>query len=275
MNDLIVHDDNRAIAPMASAATSHAVALAGALLDKRIASAKQWPRSISQFKREATQLLHEDIETARSAEYAKPVGGGTVTGPSVRLAEIAAYCWKNIDVEISDPIISENSVTVQAFAWDMERNTRMPGIASMPILKSNGQRYPQHMIDTTTNATASKARRNAILAVIPRSFINDLLVIAKEVASKNRPPLEEVRAKLLQFFENSHRVSPQQVCEYLSVKGVDDIGYEHVDELRAVAQGIKEGEPVEGYFGKSKTKAEIAAEAKAKRDAAKVNEPTN
>lgn len=269
MNDIIVHDENRGIAPMASAATSHAVALAGALLDKRIASAKQWPRSISQFKKEATELLHEDIETARSAEYAKPVGGGTVTGPSIRLAEIAAYCWKNIDVEIGDPIISENSVTVQAFAWDMERNTRMPGIASMPIVNRQGQRYAQHMIDTTTNATASKARRNAIIAVIPRAFITDLLQIAKEVASKNKPPLDEVRAKLLSFFETAHRVTPQQVCEYLSVKGIDDIGYDHVDELRAVAQGIKEGEPSEAFFGKSKSKAEIAAEAKAKRDAAK------
>lgn len=243
-----------------NAGTTQAVALAAAVLDKRIATAKQWPRSISTFKSEAKTLLHEDIETARSAEYSKPVGGGKVTGPSVRLAEIAALCWRNIEVEISDPVITENSVTVQAFAWDMERNIRMPGMATTSILTKEGKRYVQHMVETATIATAAKARRNAILSVIPRAYINDLLEIAKEVSKANRPPLEKVRQDMLAYFERTHRVNSDQVFAYLDIKGTDEVTYDHLDELRTVMEAIKEGESPEVYFGKAKSKAELAKE---------------
>jgi hypothetical protein len=77
------------------ATTSTAIQLMAAMVDKRITTARQFPRSVSRFKKEASDLLKEDVETARSAEYAKPVGGGTVKGPSVRLAEVALLCWGN------------------------------------------------------------------------------------------------------------------------------------------------------------------------------------
>jgi hypothetical protein len=247
---------------------SQAVALAGAVLDKRIATAKQWPRSISRFKQQASELLSEDIETARSAEYSKPVGGGFVRGPSVRLAEIACLCWGNVEVSFDEPIVGDKSVIVNAYAWDLERNIRVPGIATMSIVNKNGQRYPQHMVETTIMACAAKARRNAVLTVIPRAYVNDLLETAREVASKNAPPLEETRQKMLDHFARSHRVSAQQVFAYLSVAGADDIGQDQISELRGVVEAIKDGEPVEAFFGDSKSKAEAAREAALKRKSA-------
>ena len=75
------------------ASVGTAIQMAAAMLDKRISTARAYPRSITKFKREAAQLLSEDVETARAAEYAKPVGGGVVKGASIRLAELAAMCW--------------------------------------------------------------------------------------------------------------------------------------------------------------------------------------
>jgi hypothetical protein len=254
MNEIIEKQPQQLIA------TSQAIQLAAAVLDKRIATARQWPRSISRFKQEAIQLLQHDVETAMSAEYSKPVGGGSVRGPSVRLAELACLCWGNIEVEIMEPLVSEVSVTVTAYAWDLERNIRVPGIATSSILNKSGQRYAQHMIETTVIAVASKARRNAILAAIPRTYVNDLLEAAKEVASKHSKPLEQVRTEMAAYFARSFNVQAEQLCEYLAVKGIDDITTEHVEELRAVVAALKEGEPVEAYFGKAKSKAELAKE---------------
>lgn len=248
---------------------SNTVALAAAVLDKRIITAMQFPRSVARFKAEAKELLSQDIETARSAEYSKPVGGGKVSGPSVRLTEIACMCWRNIEVEVQEPIIGDKSVTVQAFAWDLERNIRVPGIATTSIVKSDGSRYPQHMVETAVVATAAKARRNAVMAVIPRAYINDILGYAKEVALKNRQPLEEVRATILQHFARAYKVEASQLYEYLNVAGIDDITYEHIDELRAVAEAIKEGEKPDTYFGKGESKIE---QARRKRDARRAAE---
>lgn len=270
MNELIAHNQTAIIA---RDAPTQAVALAAAVLDRRIMTAKQFPRSVAAFKNEAIQLLQTDIETARSAEYSKPVGGGSVRGPSVRLTEIAALCWTNIEVEIGEPIVTDKSVTVQAFAWDLERNIRVPGIATMAIVKADGTtRYAQHMIETTVIACAAKARRNAILGVIPRAYVNDLLEAAKEVANKNAKPLEQARVDMLDYFARTYRVDQQQVFDYLSVKGLDDITTEHMDELRGVVAALKEGESVEAYFGKAKSKAEIAKEKVAARRA-KQDEP--
>jgi hypothetical protein len=242
------------------ASQNQAIAMAAAVLDKRLITARQFPRSIARFKQEAIALLQQDIETARSAEYSKPVGSGKVTGPSVRLAEIACMCWTNIEVEIMEPIVGETSVTVQAFAWDLERNVRVPGISSTSILTTAGTRYKQHMIDNAIMATASKARRNAIQAAIPRAYINDLLEAARKVARDNQKPLEQVRTDMLEFFARSYRVQAEQVFQYLGVGGIEDINLDHVDELRSVVTAIKDGESIEAYFGAVKTKTDLAKE---------------
>jgi hypothetical protein len=258
----------RQSSPVGAIATvSQTIALAAAILDKRIATARQWPRSVSRFKSEAIALLQQDIETARSAEYSKPVGGGRVTGPSVRLAEIACMCWTNIEVEIAEPVVTETSVTVHAFAWDLERNVRVPGISSTSIVQKDGKRYAQHMIENAIMATASKARRNAIQAAIPRAYINDLLDAARSVASANAKPLEQTRKEMIEYFARAHRVTAEQIFAYLNVSGVDDVTPAHVDELRLVVTAIGEGEPVEAYFGTVKSKAEMAKEKIAERRA--------
>lgn len=240
-----------------SNATSQAIQLAAAVLDKRITTARSFPRKISRFKSEAIALLQEDLETAASAEYAKPVGGGTVKGPSVRLAELAAMCWGNLELTVDEPIIGEKNVTVIAKAWDLERNYSAPGMATTSILNRQGQRYAAHMVETAALATASKARRNAILAVIPKSYIADLLKAAKEVTSKHKEPLDVTRTKMLDFFARTYKVQPEQVFAFLEVGGSDDIKEDQIDELRAVVTAIKEGEPVDVFFStKAASKAE-------------------
>lgn len=268
MNSMIRTEEQPIEGILIAGNDSHAIKLAAAVLDKRIMTARQFPRSIARFKQEAIALLQQDIETARAAEYSKPVGDGSVRGPSIRLAEVAVMCWTNIEVEISDPIVTDRSVTVQAFAWDLERNVRMPGISTTTIVKKDGKtRFPQHMIETTILATASKARRNAICAVIPRAYINDLMDAARAVADKNQKPLEQVRVDMLETFAKVYKVSAAQVFKHLDVAGVEDIKLEHVHELRAVFNAIKEGEPIDTFFAPEKTAIELAKEKVAARNA--------
>lgn len=227
---------------------SHAIQLAAAILDTRIATAKQFPRSISRFKSECRSLLTEDVETARSAEYAKPVGGGTVRGPSIRLLELAGMCWGNLELTIDDPIVNERSVTVTASAWDLERNYRAPGIATSSILTKFGVRYPQHLIETTIAACASKARRNAIAAVIPKAYVNYLLGEAKEVARANAKPISERRIDAIGYFQRSG-VSLEQILSELKIIGQDDIGEDQLDELNAIRIAIRdEGGKAADFF---------------------------
>lgn len=224
------------------------IQLAGMLLDKRIVTAKNFPRTIATFKKEVTDLITNDVETARSAEYAKPVGGSTVRGPSVRLAELMAMCWGNITVTINDPIIGDSFVTVKASVYDFQRNYEQEASATTSILYKNGGRYNNSMIETVCQATAAKAKRNAILAAIPRAYVQDFLDIAKKVAEGNQKPLEQRRIDALDFFARSYKVTSEQVFTTLRIKGMDDMTDEHIRELNAIREGIKEGTPVADFF---------------------------
>ena len=245
-----IEDDELRLVGLNQAPTmSLAIQAVAALADKRITTAKQWPRSIANFMAEAKQLLSTDIKTAESAEYSKPVGGGTVKGASVRLAELAAMCWGNLEVEMSAPEIGDKFVTVKASAWDLQRNYRQEAIATTSILTKTGTRYGNAMIETACAATAAKARRNAILQIIPRSYIGDLLDTAKAVASKNVQPIGTRRASLLDFFARSYKVKPEQIFQHLGITGIEDIDEEKLSEMRDIATSLKDGESkVEEWF---------------------------
>lgn len=257
----VIEDDESMIGNMmqAPASIGTAIQMMAAMADKRIATARMYPRKISKFKSDASQLLREDIETARSAEYAKPIGGGTVKGPSVRLAELAAMCWGNLEVKLSEPVVGDKSVVVTASAWDIEKNYLQDGMATTSILDKHGNRYKASMIETACMATAAKARRNAILNVIPRSYINDLLEVAKEVAAGNKKPLEQVRRETLDFFARTHKVQADQIFEMLGITGIDDINEGHLDELRPIATALKEGSATVDEFFTTKTESKADA----------------
>lgn len=247
----IVDDRESMLGEMVSpeAAVSTAIQLMAAMVDKRISTARRFPRSVAKFKTEAADLLRDDLETAKSAEYAKPVSGGVVRGPSVRLAEIALLCWGNVEIEVGEPVVSDKSVFVKATAWDLERNTRQDGIATTSIIQRNGSRYPQHLIDTACLATAAKARRNSICAIIPRAYIKDLLEVAKKVSSGAELPLEKRRQNAVDAFGTAYKVKPEQIFAYFAIAGIDDITSEHLDDLTAIRNAIKDGEAkVDEFF---------------------------
>lgn len=257
----IIEDDESLMGKMVrpEASVSTAIQLAAAMLDKRITTARQFPRNITRFKKEIGDLLREDIETARSAEYAKPVGGGVVKGPSVRLAELALLCWGNAEIGEEEAVVGDKSVSVKASAWDLERNIRQERVVSTSIIKRDGTRYPGHMIEQTCGATASKARRNAICSIIPRTYINNALEVAKAVAAGTKEPLDVLREKWLGYCERTYKVTRDQVFAFLGVAGVDDIAMEHIDDLKAISTGIKDGETTVAEVFATKPESKTAA----------------
>ena len=61
---------------------------------------------------------------AKEALYAYPRGGQMITGPSIRLAEAMAQAWGNLDFGVRE-LSQKNGVSeVEAYAWDLETNTR-------------------------------------------------------------------------------------------------------------------------------------------------------
>jgi len=113
---------------------------------------------------------------AEGALYSYPKGGQDVTGPSIRSAEAIAQMWGNLQFGIRELEQRSGESTVEAFAWDLESNTRQVKVFQVPHIryKKNNQSYaltdPREIYELVANQGARRLRA-CILGVIPGDVI--------------------------------------------------------------------------------------------------------
>ncbi len=217
-----------------------AVSINRSEVESQITAAHRFPRSIKRFLSEATTMATLDEETAQSCIYALPRGGKTVSGPSVRLAEICASAWGNLQVAARPYEVGETTVTAQGVCWDMQANLMVKVETKRKITDKGGKRFNEDMILMTENAASSIALRNAILRVIPRAYINKVYDRARQVAVGDAKTLATRRsdalAKLAKLGADQVRV-----LAALGRAGVDDITLDDLETLFGYHTAVKEG----------------------------------
>lgn len=215
--------------------------LTKAEIDQQVATAKKWPRSITQFRKECFDLVTLDEEIAGECIYALPRGGKTIEGPSIRLAEILLSCWGN--ARAGSRIVAEDKdfVTAQGVFHDLQRNVHIAYETKRRITDKKGKRYNSDMIGVTANAACSVSLRNAITRGIPKAFWNDIYMAARKVIAGDEKTLANRRAELVKAFA-IFGVTPELICRKLNVPGLPDIGLEHLVLLRGMYTLIRDGE---------------------------------
>lgn len=239
-------------------------AIVGAEVDKQIATARRFPRSIQKAMEEATSLVSMTEDIAAECFYSLKRDDKQIMGPSARLAEIIAHSWGNM--RAGARIVSEDSefVTAQGFAWDLEKNTAIGYEVKRRIANRNGQRYSLDMIGVTSNAACSIALRNAILKIVPKALWSGIYDRAVETVRGDFKTFESRRTKALETLK-TFGVDAEQIFEKLGVKGEADITIDHIVELRGYATALKDNETtVEELFPKPRGQAERGAGARFK-----------
>ena len=140
-------------------------------------------------------------EVAQSCIYSLPrkERGKTkmIVGPSVRLAEICASSYTNLQVGARVLDEENTEIVAQGAAWDMERNLRCTIETRRRITTREGRRYSDDMVVVTGNAAASIALRNAIFRVIPRAYVDVVFAEARKVAVGDAKTLSTKRAQVM------------------------------------------------------------------------------
>lgn len=119
---------------------------------------------------------------AESALYSYSRGGTEVTGPSIRAAETIAQQWGNIQFGIRELEQRNGESTVEAFAWDVETNTRQVKVFQVPHVRyrrpdkggSVKLDDPRDVYEMVANQGARRLRA-CILGVIPGDVIEDAI----------------------------------------------------------------------------------------------------
>lgn len=210
-------------------------------IDIQIATAKRYPRSITDFKRKALELATLNEETAQSCFYSLKRGSKRIEGPSVRLAEIAAYSWKNLRFGARIIAIEQRQVVAQGFAFDLENNTASSVEVRRRITNSDGHRYNEDMITMTANAACSIAFRNSIFKIVPQSLLLEVYKLARETATGKSLTMEQRREKILVDMAKVG-AKPEQVYKLVDKKSKDDITVDDILFLKGLITSIQDGE---------------------------------
>lgn len=137
--------------------------------------AKRFPRNPIQATDNILQACTRQA-LAESAMYAYSRGGTDITGPSIRMAEALAQLWGNISYGIRELSQSNGESTVEAFAHDLETNTKQIKVFQVPHIrysKSKGNTKlsdPRDIYELTANNGARRLRA-CILGIIPGDLV--------------------------------------------------------------------------------------------------------
>ncbi|MBQ3349142.1 MAG: hypothetical protein IJG38_01970 [Thermoguttaceae bacterium] len=222
-------------------------AIEQASIDMRIATAHQFPRSLTKFKERAIALATLDEETANSCIYRRPVGrepNGQMKyaeGMSVRMAEIVGSSFGNLQVRTFLVQQTERMVVVQGVAQDLETNFTSSSEVIESTVTKTGRPYDERMRIVIAKAAHAKARRDAIFQVVPKALAKPVETAVREMLMGNAEPLVKRRERALQWVRNLG-INEERVWVALGVAGADDLTENHLFTLTGLRTSIKDGE---------------------------------
>lgn len=216
-----------------------------ALIDKQIATAKQFPRNIHRAKDNIVAIASMDEDTAKTCGYSLPRGGKNITGPSVHLARIIAQQYGNIRIDTKIADTDKTHITAQSTCIDLENNVGIRVEVKRKITDKFGKRYNDDMITVTGNATASIAMRNAIFNVVPKPLIDAGYKAAQEKIIgdvSDETKLVAKRKKTLDEFMKSYGVDEKAILKCLGLREATQIKADEIKILVGIWQAIKDGD---------------------------------
>lgn len=180
---------------------------------------------------------------AETALYQYARGGTNITGPSIRLAEALAQSWGNLSVGVRELEQRDGESTVEAFAHDMETNTRI-----VKVFQVKHERHTKRGVKDLTDPRdvyelvanqGSRRLRACILGVIPGDVVESAVEACTDTLRANIEVTPETIAKMLEAF-SGYGVSKAQI-EAKIQRRIDTLTPGLMIQLRNTYSSMKDG----------------------------------
>lgn len=183
------------------------------------------------------------IGLAESAVYTYSRGGSDITGPSIRLAEAIAQSWGNIQFGIRELDNSHGESVVQAFAWDVETNTRREVAFNVPHkrytkLGSKTLEDPRDIYEAVANQGARRLRA-CLLAIIPGDIVESAVAQCEETMRSKADTSPDALAKLVKAF-SEFKVTKENLEKRIQRK-MDAVTPAQIVSLRKIYASLRDG----------------------------------
>lgn len=211
----------------------------------QIIAAKKFPRDeIASRNRILTACQRKRL--AEQAEYEYPVGGEKVKGPSIRLAEVMAQNWGNMDFGFMELEQRNGESQVMSYAWDLETNTRQTKVFSVPHSRYSKKYGNTPLKDPREiyNQIASQAARRVracILGIIPGDIIEEAVEQCHStLINGEEKPLEDLIKDCVRTAEKTYQVPQESLEKYIGCKA-SAFSMNDLIRLKRAFNSIKDG----------------------------------
>lgn len=261
MNTIQSMSGNNSVAIISDPAAIAAAESAKARIQAAYIMALQKPRNYDNARLKILAACKRP-DFAEQAEYTKPVGGSTITGPSIRFAELALREWGNISYENQVVFDDENVRRIRVTVTDLESNATFSKEIQLTktVERKNSKgrdviserknsygdtvylvRATEDEVATREAALISKALRNEGLRLIPQEIIEEGMAVARQtVQSRDKKDPDAARKQLTEAFF-AYGVKPMEIEKYLG-HSLDQCQPAELQELRSIYAAIRSGE---------------------------------
>ncbi len=185
-------------------------------------------------------------ELAAAAQYEYTKGDTVVKGPSIRLVEVLARHWGNIDSGVTEIDSSDGKTTIKCYAWDLETNVSDEKTFSVKhersTKKGSYKLTDERDIYETVANKGARRKRACLLAVMPGWYVDAAIDACNETLKASLTDgksMEEVIENIVTAFAEFN-ITPEQISEKLS-KPIDKLSKNDVVKLRHLYSAIKDG----------------------------------
>lgn len=217
----------------------------------QIQVAQMFPRDVARARAELMDEC-DCIEFAQVAFYSVPRAGGSVTGPSIRLAEAAAGAYGHMIWGHRELSRSEDKSEVEVYAWDMQKNNKRIRQITVDHYRDtkNGRvrlRDEKEVQDKIANV-ASKQMRGCILALVSKSFVEAAVARCRQtLAGGGGVPLKQRVEKMIDAFAKLG-VNADILTKHLG-HSLDQTSGDELVDLLSTYNAIKGGDKIADHFG--------------------------
>lgn len=185
---------------------------------------------------------------ASQSQYSFARGGTDIAGPSIRLAEAIAQHWGNIEcgwreVERSKDADNTGVSVVEAYAWDMESNFRIPRAFTVRHWRDTKQggyalKDERDIYELCANQAARRLRA-CILGVIPGDIVEEAVKQCDATLAASADTGPESQKRIIEAFA-PYQVSKAQI-EAKIQRRISAITAAQVITLRKIVMSLKDG----------------------------------
>jgi hypothetical protein len=227
-----------------SAATAIEFSRAAQEVIASIKAAKADPRATISAHRRIVESCKR-YSLAEQAMYAYPRGGETVRGASIRLAEVLAQNWGNIDSGIVELERQPGASVLMAYCTDLEANYKKRIVFTVPHMRDTKKgliplKTDRDIYENNANMGARRLR-NCILAIIPGDVVESAVqqcYKTLEQGDGSKPLVQRLR-ELADAFEKIG--VPQSLLEERLGHPLDKSIPAEIADLRTVYISLRDG----------------------------------